>query len=70
MAVKVRSLEIKTKKEVTHKPGVTVKEILDEAKVTVPNGGTVTVNKAVAGLNAVVPDNAVVVVTPPVDNGV
>ncbi|MFY9457350.1 MAG: hypothetical protein WAP23_00235 [Candidatus Spechtbacterales bacterium] len=80
--VKVKALLVKQQGEVRHREGLTVAQALEGAKVSVPQGGAVTVyrmdGRNVAGersvaagdlATALVADNEVVVVTPPVANG-
>lgn len=82
MAVHVKSLSVKERKEVRHGEGMTVAAALEGARVTVPHGGTVTVyqmdgrnvsaeRSVASGDLATTPvaDNEIVVVTPPVANG-
>lgn len=82
MAVTVKGLIVKTRKDVNHREGMTVEQALGEAKVEVPHGGTVCVyqmdGRNVVGdrqvplgelATAVVANNETVVVTPPVSNG-
>lgn len=69
MAVKVRALQVKTRRDVAHEAGMTVRRVLENARVAVPHGATVTLDGKPTTLEAPVPDGTMVVVTPPVVNG-
>lgn len=67
--IRVIGLKIGSRKEVDYEEGITVAIALERAGVTVPDGGTVTMDRQVVENPVVVPDGAKLVVTPPVDNG-